>query len=261
MATTLKLQVATKALENDETTIKHLRKDLMEAQLKSEEAIGKQVIAADLIQSLRLEVIQLNRRMKDQMNGEDTTHSAPQSAIFQEADNQVDAMMVKKGIQFQSSALQPDPSLSMQPSPTSPSSEPRGANRPTDFQEWKMKKFLWAPDTPAASENHDEGVVSELLRATLYPSPGTGVLRRNTSAIAKQRVQALKHQNEDNSMKKISGNVKTLPSVKSASRKQKKSRASMDMRAHTLNENDFMKEFNATVANTYKDRPKTSQRF
>jgi hypothetical protein len=257
VATSLKLQVAAKALENDEVTIKHLRKDLVDAQQKSEEAISKQVIAADLIQALRLEIIQLNRRMKDQMSGEDVTHSIPQSAIFQEADNQVEQLMFKKGIQFQSSSLMAPPSLKV-----NHVKEPRGNNRPSDFQEWKMKKFLWAPDTPAGSENHDEEVVSELLQATLHPPQGTGILRKNTAAIAKQRIHSFKlseHEHE----KKTTTATKTLPSVKSFSKKHNnpKKKVNMNM-AQTMNDDDFLREFkNTTMANLQKERPKTTQRF
>jgi len=37
----------------------------------------------------------------------------------------------------------------------------------TAFQHWKMKNFLWAPDTPEASKNYDEWAVQRLTDATL----------------------------------------------------------------------------------------------
>ena len=258
MATTLKLQVATIALDNDEKTIKDLRKDLVASQQKSEEAKSKQIIASDLIQALRLEIMQLNRRMKDQKSGDDVTHSIPQSAIFQEADNQVELLMLKKGIQFQPST------------PVAPSAvkikEPLGENRPSDFQEWKMKKFLWAPDTPAGSENHDEGVVSELLQATLHPPEGTGILRKNTSSIAKQRIHGFKYSEEQHKTQKKNVTTKTLPSVKSflkhKNNSTKKQLSASGRMAQTMNDDDFLREFkNVTMANQHKARPKTTQTF
>jgi hypothetical protein len=243
--------VAAKALENDEITIKHLRKDLLEAQQKSEEAASKQVIAADLIQALRLEIMQLNRRMKDQMSTEDVTHSIPQSAIYQEADNQVEQMMFKKGIQFKSSSIMGPPDLQVKHV-----QEPLGVNRPSDFQEWKMKKFLWAPDTPAGSENHDTAVVSELLQATFHPPDGTGILRKNTSTIAKQRIHGFKY--SEDQIKSPKSKTKTLPTVKATSKKHK----NKTNLAQTMNDEAFLKEFkDATMSNYKNERPRTTQRF
>ena len=245
MTTSLKLQVANKALENDEITIKNLRKDLIEAQKKSEEAMSKQEIAADLIQALRLEIIQLNRRMKDQMNSEDVTHSIPQSAIFQEADNQVERMMCKKGIQFQPSATPMDTNIKV-----TRFKEPRGVNRPTDFQEWKMKKFLWAPDTPAGSENYDSEIVSELLQTSLHPPKGTGILRNTTPSA---NIKGFKYTGDQSKMKK-----KNLPSVKTFSRRNTDSNKNRN--AASLSDDQFLKEFKNAVEHN-NDRPKTSQIF
>jgi hypothetical protein len=226
----------------------------VEAQRKSEEAMAKQDIAADLIQALRLEVIQLNRRMKDQMSIDDATHSIPQSAIYQEADNQVEQLMFKKGIQFQSSSMMGPPSLKV-----THAKEARGANRPSDFQEWKMKKFLWAPDTPAGSENHDSEVVSELLQATLHPPEGTGILRMNTATISKQRIHTFKYSEDQ----RKSPNGKCLPAVKSFSKKHQQGKNKKSNLAHTMNDEAFLKEFqNTTMANLKNEqRPKTTQRF
>jgi len=244
VATALKLQVASKALENDEITIKNLRKDLMESQKISHEAVSKQEIATDLIQALRLEIIQLNRRMKDQQSGDDVTHSIPQSTIYQEADNEVERMMLKKGIHFQQSdGLDTDHGKHKK-------QDPIGDNRPTDFQEWKMKKFLWAPDTPGGSVHHDPEVVSEMLHAALHPEEGTGILRKSKSSIAKQRYQTFKY-SED-----INKSPKALPSVKTFSKK--------NLRSSQQNiDDDFLKEFKNTVALSQSKelRPKTTQNF
>ncbi len=251
VAATLKLQVATKALENDEVTIRNLRKDLLESQKISHEAISKQEIATDLIQALRLEIIQLNRRMKDQMSADDVTHSIPQSAIHQEADNQVERMMYRKGIQFQPSALMESDVLKLK------KHDPIGENRPTDFQEWKMKKFLWAPDTPSGSANHDPEVVSELLHAALHPEEGTGILRKSKSSIAKQRIQTFKYSEDQ---KKA---PKALPSVKSFSKKG----LSTSHDTQAIDDDDFLKDFKNTVrigssSSSNRDhRSKTSQMF
>lgn len=245
VASSLKLQVATKALENDDTTIKQLRRDLFEAQKVSHDAVSKQEIAADLIQALRLEVIQLNRRMKDQMSIEDTSHSIPQSAIYQEADNQVEKMMYSKGIRFNTASTTP-----MQTGTLEVCHEPRGDNRPTDFQEWKMKRFLWAPDTPGASENCDSDVVNELLHASMHPQDATGIFRNSKSSIAKKRLHSSKPSDE---MKK---SVKSLPSVKATSKNNKKLQ-----RKSTMNDDEFLREFKNATKVGANDRPKTSQVF
>ena len=58
-----------------------------------------------------------------------------------DADRQVNSMMQRRGIR--TSEVTPIV---------------RERDRPTAFQEWKMNKFIWAPDTPGGSASGDEHV-------------------------------------------------------------------------------------------------------
>jgi hypothetical protein len=40
----------------------------------------------------------------------------------------------------------------------------------TSFQRWKIQKFLWTPDTPSASENHEMHTVDLLAQAATAAS-------------------------------------------------------------------------------------------
>ena len=116
--------------------------------------------AADIIDNLRLEVSSLRRKMKDvTANGKPLLPSANYSTststnynLGVSADLEVDEWM-KKGLSI-------------------PLPKKTGGNveEATSFQRWKIQKFLWTPDTPAASENHEISTVDLLASAATSAS-------------------------------------------------------------------------------------------
>jgi hypothetical protein len=177
IANALKLQVATKVIQIDDTTIQYLRRDLEEAKKSLSVSAKKESAANDLVQSLRLEIIQLKRRLKEdneahQQHAHVTTGSL--AMVHQEADHQVNRMMHSRGILLNVEDGHEDVLLVNE------------KDRPTHFQEWKMKKFLWSPDAPGGSVNRDDQVVEELLRASMGPFE-PGILKTNKITVAKRR--------------------------------------------------------------------------
>jgi hypothetical protein len=129
VSSALKLQVSSKVAQCDNVSIQNMRRDLEEAIKKGQVAHEREQTACALIQSLRLEILQLKRTF--QSAKEASSHvGLSQNAIIHEADLQVDDIMeqyeVKKEIDY----------------------EKEIGTKMTPFQEWKMQKFLWAPDTP-----------------------------------------------------------------------------------------------------------------
>lgn len=176
MVTALKLQVSTQVVQCDATTIQYLRKDLEEAKKSLNVSTQKEIAANDLIQSLRLEIIQLKRRLKEDHDANQHSHVTTGSiaVIHQEADNQVKKMMSKRGVML--NVEEGNEMMLIN----------NDKEKTTHFQEWKMKKFLWAPDTPGGSVNRDDQVVEELLRATMS-SFESGVMKTNKITVAKRR--------------------------------------------------------------------------
>jgi hypothetical protein len=176
VANALKLQVATKLVQCDETTIQYLRRDLEEAKKTICVSSQKETAANDLVQALRLEIIQLKRRLKEDHDQHQHTHVATGSIamVQHEADNQVKRMMNSRGILFNVQEGNEDALLVSE------------KDKPTHFQEWKMKKFLWSPDAPGGSLDRDDQVVEELLRASMAPFEA-GVMKTNKITVAKRR--------------------------------------------------------------------------
>ena len=177
MATALKLQVSTQVVQCDATTIQYLRKDLEEAKKSLNVSTQKETAANDLIQSLRLEIIQLKRRLKEDQDANQHSHIATGSIamIHQEADNQVKKMMSKRGVLLN---IEEGNELAL---------INQNKEKTTHFQDWKMKKFIWAPDTPGGSVNRDDQVVEELLCAAMASFEAGGVMKTNKITVAKRR--------------------------------------------------------------------------
>lgn len=173
----LKLQVASKVVECDDRTIQFLRRDLEEARKSLSISLQKESAANELVQALKLEVIQLKRRLREDQEAHQHSHTVATSSlalVHQEADNQVNKMMHSRGIVLNINEGNETSLLAHE------------KNKPTHFQEWKMNKFLWTPDAPAGSYNRDDQVVEELLQATLAPTE-SGVLKTNKITVAKRR--------------------------------------------------------------------------
>lgn len=141
MATTSKLQVASSAIKCDETTILYLRRDLQESRKQASIAAEREKAATELIQSLRLEVLHLKHRLQESDDIQQQAFTGSQYAVFNDADRQVNSMMQRRGVKT-----------------TEMESMVKEKDRLTHFQEWKMKKFLWAPDTPGGSATCDDEV-------------------------------------------------------------------------------------------------------
>jgi hypothetical protein len=131
-----------------------MRKDLDEAKKKVIIANEKEAMAYDLVQSLRLEVNQLKRNFQ---HAKDT--SAPvgisHTTLMNEADNEVNEMMMYRGVTSDTIYYEREDL----------------ATKFTPFQEWKMQKLIWAPDTPAASEYVDNQTLEVLLSESWIKNP------------------------------------------------------------------------------------------
>ena len=137
-----------------------LRKETEEARIGMLTAKKQSIAAADIIDNLRLEVSSLRRKMKDvTADGKPLLPSANYSTststnynLGVSADLEVDEWM-KKGLSVQL-----------------PKKTGGNVDEATSFQRWKIQKFLWTPDTPAASENHEIHTVNLLASAATSAS-------------------------------------------------------------------------------------------
>lgn len=109
-----------------------------------------------MVGSLNFEINQLRRKLKmsesDKPGATGTGNSA--SEIYQmsyaAADAEVDHMLSENTSSF----------------PATKFVDRQQELSATPFEKWKMNQFLFSPDTPAASEEHDKAVVQMLLEAS-----------------------------------------------------------------------------------------------
>jgi hypothetical protein len=137
------------------------------------------------VTSLNFEVNLLQRRLKI-AEGEKTTANDSYQMSHQAADAEVDAMLGMGGVgggSGGSGGMSGTGGIHMA------HSKPESA---ITFEKWKMDQFLYSPDTPAASEQHDKQVVQMLLAAATqdfnddYTKPtksGIAKMRRPTSSL------------------------------------------------------------------------------
>ena len=83
----------------DDTTILYLRRDLQEARKQVHTSIERESAATELIQSLRLEILQLKHRLRENDCESPAQLPASHTAVYIDADRQVNFMMQKHGIQ------------------------------------------------------------------------------------------------------------------------------------------------------------------
>ena len=194
VAVALRLQVAMKVSEEDEQSSLSLRKVVAEARTAAMISNRQNTVAVELISSLKREINALKRKLKEvtaeqqssssssvtrtsspvQGSGHPaSTAKAGEASFGQVADAEVDAMM-EGGLQY---AL--------------PHSLGGKTETATAFQQWKINKFLYSPDTPSGSLNHDKQVVDLLSAAATFAATGNkggGFFDRTTkSIIAKQK--------------------------------------------------------------------------
>lgn len=113
--------------------------------------------AAEIIQSLNIEINNLKRKLKATADAEKANQQAQTTLNHQlaneMADYEVDQMM--EGVNIDKIATITNASLvGTKPHPSA-----------TPFERWKMNHFIYSPDTPAASEAHDKHIVDMLLEA------------------------------------------------------------------------------------------------
>jgi hypothetical protein len=187
----LRLQVANQMSALDNYTVGILRNEVTEARRDALIATKQFGEATDAILGLKREIQSLKRKMKEIVTpGEqpdavqNENFSLPKgadggtagsamgfggaSSFGEVADSDVDKMMSQK-IKI--------------PLPNGIST----SSKTTTFQEWKMQQFLYAPDTPAASMNHDKAVV-DLMFDAASKAQGDRLDERFTKSItAKKR--------------------------------------------------------------------------
>jgi hypothetical protein len=149
----LQLQVAIKVSQEDELTIASLLSQTEEAKAKELVAKSKAEEATSIVNQLNLEINAVKRKLNllDIERGTvDTSILSVQQqlALTEEADAEVESML-RSDMGTRAPHIISDKVL-------------QGA---TPFERWKMNKFLYSSDTPAASEMHDTHVVDMLLDA------------------------------------------------------------------------------------------------
>ena len=176
MSTALRLHVAIKVTQDDETTIVALRKDAEDARREAFEAKAQANEANGIIQSLRLEICSLKRKLKDvnfgssnnnnnvrgnartKGNGNDDdldslsiNMTEEQAEIFSRtADSEVDDMMAT----FEQAMM-------LAPKRFGDKSRKNSNKDDTDvmpFQQWKMEKFIYTAEMPRVSESDALGI-------------------------------------------------------------------------------------------------------
>lgn len=163
----IKLQASIKVIHEDQDTIKSLRKDALDAKKKAFSEIKRADGAAELVHALRLEVSALKRQLK---SIKDESAAADEGLLLgsfssnptKRADIEVEQMFQRS---LSSRQRSPPRTPSSIISTTTSAFQPSQAFTP--FQEWKMQKYLWTPDTPAASEFHDSVAVEALAAMSL----------------------------------------------------------------------------------------------
>lgn len=177
VAVALRLQVAVKCAQQDEVTTVELRRDASEARLNAAIANKRVEEATEIIQTLKLEISSLKRKVRELQAQDEELPDVNSASLHTLASVDVDKMtfnLENKVKTLRNTGGHPE--------------------RATPFQQWKMQKFIFTPDTPAGSGEHDKHTVDMLADAitaeTLqnmsrhqYPSQSSvGKLRRRITA-------------------------------------------------------------------------------
>eukprot|EP01036_Dinobryon_divergens_P022868 gene22868-31169_t len=149
VAVALRLQVAIKVTQEDEYTISILQRDIAEARSNAIISSRQASVAAETIASLNLEISSLKRRLR--AIEKERISQAPNPNFL--ADSEVDAFMAQDLLRM---TIPPD--IGGKPALATP------------FERWKIEKFLFSPDTPAASESQDKYVVDALSEIPMISS-------------------------------------------------------------------------------------------
>lgn len=148
----LRLQVAIKISAEDELTISSLQQQAAESKTKEILANRNALDAAEMVGSLNYEINLLRRKLKISEGEKSATNNVNENyqMSYAAADAEVDQMLADSVGSFAATKfVDKQQELSATP-----------------FEKWKMNQFLFSPDTPAASEEHDKAVVQMLLEAS-----------------------------------------------------------------------------------------------
>ena len=230
-----KLQVAVKVVHDDEKTMKLLRKEAFEAKKDAIIANKRADSAVELVHALRLEINTLKRQIRNikedsafafatssQSQSLSPTRPQLQSSMsslspLRQADLEVDEMMRRPSSQYQSRRRGRSPAKSSTFSQELADKDKIPDRKlVTPFQEWKMERFLWSPDTPQASEYRDREVVEALASVALRDTSE----RRHKSSSSERTERGMRV--EDLARPIVSSAAKTRPALASSSARRRK---------------------------------------
>lgn len=167
----MRFNAALKTSQDDETILSVLRKEAQEGRTEATIAKKQSAVATEMIQSLKLEVNLLKKRLNEvQSEGGHGRHHLPlqtsttsnvnhNTSLGIIADKEVDEMFSK---------------LRIDADRAPPSSVVLGNsdfNQPTTFQQWKIRNYIYTADAPSGSEFHDKHTIdmlAELSSASNY---------------------------------------------------------------------------------------------
>jgi hypothetical protein len=202
----LKYQVAVRISEEDEQTMVFLRKELLEAKTNEKKFEKQAKEAHDLIRSLKTEVNVLKRKLNESVQGElksNVVHSSRQAKAnlkdsvgthaFALADEEVDVMMNRS----KSASFLPN----------------SGGERVrvTPFQQWKIDRFVFTPDTPMASIDHDKHTVD--MMAEYATKENTEFFSNMLSRPTKSQLGKMRRIYLSQSLKSPDVTINRLPSM------------------------------------------------
>lgn len=198
VSVSLRLQVASELSNVDFNTIKTLRHEITDS--RSEALIAQRQFneAQSAILSLKREIASMKRKLKDNSSeAADAAAAEKQQQTTKAISHEISSLgsggegkkEVPVGLGGTSSFAQiadgeVDKFMSRKIKIPLPNGISTNA-KTTTFQEWKMQRFLYAPDTLAASKNHDKTVVDLLNKAASEESFTSGdVMHRTTRSVA-----------------------------------------------------------------------------
>ena len=141
----LRLQISARMSEADELTITTLRNEVAEAKRRAMVSDKQSSTASSLIQQLNNEISSLKKNLREahlvNLANPNLTSDAANGNLIAAADNEVEQMVYRAATPHTSNVL------------ANALSQPESL---TPFQQWKVDKFLWSPDTPAGSAGFDK---------------------------------------------------------------------------------------------------------
>lgn len=190
----LRLQVAIKLAKEDEQTLAQLAAEAEESKARELAATKRADEAVTLIRALTIEVNSLKRQLKafenertDSKTAQSSVMSLHQQAAMNEvADAEVDVMLT---------------SAPVEPQPVYKDVSEVASKTATPFDKWKMSHFLFTPDTPAASVNHDKHVVDILMESATRELIDDIRSRRTTASLGKMKKLQKRISNEQDRTK------------------------------------------------------------